>query len=222
MRYLLVRGPVLVTLGLALAASPDTPAVAQGSGSSRLNQPAPGPSPPPPGSAPAAPAYTQPQPARPRAATAEEFSRSLWRYLVREESPYTRWPSPPGKANPRRAESPHGPFVRTYANAVAAADLKDLPYGSILVLEDYTEDQKQRTGVEVLYRVKGYDPKNGNWYWMKYLENGTVVRTSPDQGGRPIAGRVMTCIDCHRKAGGNDAVFSNDAAEAPVEKMEKP
>ena len=131
--------------------------------------------------------------------------------MVREQSPYTRWPTPPGKAGLRAAEAPHGPFVRSYVNATAAADLKGLPVGSLLVLEDYAADQKTRTGINVLYRVNGYDPKNGDWYWMKYLENGTVVRTPADQGGKPVAGRVMTCIDCHRKAGGNDFVFSNDA-----------
>jgi hypothetical protein len=226
MRYVLVRGLVLMVPGLILAASAGTPAVAQGSGSSRLNQPAPvRPAPdqgqPRPGYVQPAPAYTQPQA---RALTAEEFYQSLWRYLVREQSPYTRWPSLPGKAGPRKAESPHGPFVRTYANTVAAADPGNLPYGSILVLEDYTEDQKQRTGINILYRVKGYDPKNGDWYWMKYLENGTVVRSPASEGGKPVAGRVMACIDCHRKAGGNDFVFSNDEAvvppETPVEKAQ--
>jgi hypothetical protein len=230
MRSVLVRSLTLVASGLVLAGPAGNPAAAQGSGSSRLNQPAPArPAPnygqPQPGYVQPAPASTQPQPAPARALTAEEFYQSLWRYMVREKSPYTRWPSLPGKAGPRKAESPHGPIVRTYANAVAAADPKGLPYGSILVLEDFAADQKTRTGINILYRVKGYDPRNGDWYWMKYLENGTVVRTPADQGGKPVAGRVVACIDCHRKAGGNDFVVSNDEAvappETPVEKAQK-
>jgi hypothetical protein len=64
----------------------------------------------------------------------------------------------------------------------------------------------------------GYDPTNGDWYRMKYNEDGTVVRAAPQEGNRPIAGRVMTCIDCPRKAGGNDLVFSNDLAVEETEK----
>jgi hypothetical protein len=67
-----------------------------------------------------------------------------------------------------------------------------------------------------LYRVKGYDPKNGDWYWMKYLENGTLVRTPASEGNQPVAGRVASCINCHSKAAGGDFVFSND----PSDKME--
>jgi hypothetical protein len=214
MRDSFARGVAVVMPGLIFMSLSGTRAEAQGSGSSRINQPAP--ARPAPYPAQPGPTYAQPQPIQARAATPEEFHVSLWRHLVREKAPYTRWASPPGKEGLRKAERPHGPLVRTYANAVAVADLKNLPPGSILILEDYAEGQKERTGIEVLYRVKGYDPKDGDWYWMKFREDGTVVRTPPDQGGRPIAGRVTSCIDCHRKAGGGDFAFSNDAAGTPV------
>jgi hypothetical protein len=194
-------------------------ASAQGSGSSRLGQP---------GSRQPAQPYRQPyaaprQPAPTvvRPPTPEEFYQNLWRYLVRPQSPYVQWsPLRSEQAGFRKGQSPHGEFIRTYNNPVAISDPANLPPGSILVLEDYTADRKTRTGINILYRVKGYDPANHDWYWMKYHENGTVVRTAPQQGSKPVAGRVAACIDCHRKAGGNDLVFSNDP---PVEKtLEKP
>ncbi len=55
-------------------------------------------------------------------------------------------------------------MARTYLNALAATDPKGLPYGSILILEDYAEDLKSQIGINILYRVQGYDPKNGDWY----------------------------------------------------------
>jgi hypothetical protein len=106
--------------------------------------------------------------------------------------------------------------VRLCANATALADPKNLPYGSVLVLEDYSEDRKTRTDINVLYRVKGYDPKNGDWYWLKYHGNGTVARTPAEEGGKPIAGRALGCIECHRKAADKDMVFSNDPAPVPA------
>jgi hypothetical protein len=193
------------------------PARAQGSGSSRIGQP---------GSQQPVPYYRQPYaaPAQPvrRAPTTEEFARSMWVFLVRPQSPYTLWPPLPGKEGFREGARPHGPLVRLYADAKALADPKGLPAGSILILEDYAADQKTRTGINVMYRVKGYDPMNGDWYWMKYLENGTLVRTSASEANKPIAGRVTSCIDCHRKAADNDFVFSNDRAAMgkDMEKME--
>jgi hypothetical protein len=197
-----------VLCGFIAAALLSSHAYPQGSGSSRLGQP--GPARP----AQPAPTYRQPYvaPARPQP-TPEEFYQALWRHLVRPDGPYTSWPPLPGKEGLRKGQSPHGAFVRLYANATAQADPKALPPGSILVLEDYSADQKSRAGINILYRVRGYDPRNGDWYWMKYNENGTVMRAAPAAGGQPLAGRVQACIDCHRMAGGNDLVFSNDVTD---------
>lgn len=200
--------------GCVVLAAFGSPAHGQGSGSSRIGQP---------GTGQASPSYRQPYapPAQARPQTTEEFAQSLWAFLVRPQSPYTQWPPLPSKDGWRTAAEHHGPSVRLYANTAALADPKGLPPGSIVILEDYSADQKSRTGINILYRVKGFDPKNGDWYWMKYLENGTLVREQSGNVSVPVAGRVMACIDCHRKAAGNDFVFSNDPAAAPVKQPEK-
>lgn len=171
----------LVVLALASAALP------QGSGGSRLEPPR----------------ATRPQ-------TPEEFYASFWSHLVRREAPYNTWAVLSKREAPPRKDSPHG-VSTTYANKVAAGDSKTLPYGSILVREDY-DSQGKRTGINVMYRVKGADPPHNDWYWLHYLENGTVARTSPAEGNRAMAGKIASCIECHRKAAGNDLVFANDAA----------
>lgn len=218
--------PILSALALPLLLG--LTAWGQGSGSTRITPPQP--APParavmPPTPAPAyrqpapadrqpAPAVLQPQPApavaRPQ--TAEEYQRSLWRFLVRPQAPYTTWPAPAGKAGFRKVEGPHGPLARTYANSAAAGDPRALPYDAILVLEDYAGDRKTRTGINVMYRVRGFDPAHNDWYWMKLNEDGTVARTPAAEGNAPIAGRVAACIACHQKAGGNDLTFANDPA----------
>jgi len=215
------KSPTPILPAFALSLLLGSTASAQGSGSTRINQPRPAPPPraaTPPAPAPAyrqpAPAIMQPQPAptpaRPQ--TNEEFQRTLWRFIVRERSPYTAWPAPPGKEGFREVEGPHGPLARIYANPAAVASPKALPYDAILVLEDYAADRKTRTGIDVMYRVKGFDPAHNDWYWMKSNENGTVARTPAAEGNAPIAGRVAACIACHQKAGGNDLTFSNDPA----------
>jgi cytochrome P460 len=171
---------------------------AQGSGSSRLSSPA-----------------------RQRPRTAEEFQRELWQYIARGNASYRTWAAWPNEEGFQEGEPPHGAFVKTYANSIAAKDATTLPYGSILVNEDYDQDQKILKSVSVMYSVNGTDPKNRDWYWLKYLPNGMVARSSADQGGKPLAGKVKSCIDCHRKAGGNDLVYSNDGPEPPEAKTDE-
>ena len=110
-------------------------------------------------------------------------------------------------------ENPHGTVSRTYANEVAAKDPENLPFGSILVREDY-DDKRKRQSISVLYRVKDYDKEHGNWYSLRFTETGTVMK---GQDNKALAGKVAACIECHTKAGGKDSVFSNDAL-----KTEKP
>lgn len=189
-----MRTPALICLTSGLAAllvfAVASSAWPQGSGGSRLEPPR----------------ATRPQ-------TPEEFYASFWRHLVRKEAPYNTWAVLSKRDAPPRKDSPHG-VSTTYANKTAAADPTVLPYGSILVREDY-DSQGKRTGINVMYRVKGADPTNNDWYWFRYLEDGSMARTSPAEGNRAMAGKVASCIECHRKAAGNDLVFANDAATNP-------
>jgi|SRR6516162_2922216 hypothetical protein len=167
----------------------------QGSGSSRA----------------APPRTTRPQ-------TPEEFHESFWKYLNRTESPYRKWSGVPGKSDMQKGEEPHGAFTRTYLNKIAADDFEKLPLGSILVTENYDKDKKTLKDITVMYRSKGADPQHNDWYWLKYLPNGSIARTSEKEGKKPIAGKVASCIDCHSKAAGKDLAYSNDPATKAEEK----
>ncbi|HJT32253.1 MAG TPA: cytochrome P460 family protein [Pirellulales bacterium] len=163
-------------------------ALSQGSGSSRLTPP-------------------RRQPAR--AQTPAEFQQSFWRFITRT-SPYRDWATwPQGEEQPREGADPHGPWVKTYANATAAGDPKTLRYGSILINEEYDADKETLTAISVMYCVKGTDPAHYDWYWIKYSPDGSVAKAPAQEGGKPLAGKVQSCIACHQKAK-RDLVFSND------------
>jgi len=150
-----------------------------------------------------------------RPPTPEEFYQNFWNHLARKESPYTKWAPPKGTEGLREGKTPHGDFVKTYYNKQAIDNPDTLPYGSILVAENYADDQKTLKDITVLYRVKGTDPQHGDWYWLKYLPDGAIART-PDK--KAIAGKAASCFECHSKAGGKDFVFSNDSADDASEK----
>lgn len=164
-------------------------AVAQGSGSSRISPSKP-----------------------PRRATPQDFARDFWSYLVVGKSPYSQWKKPWRQVAEYEMESPHGSAGQAvFSNPIADRDLKKPAAGSVLVLEDYDQDKKRKS-ISVMYRVAGSDPKHRDWYWLRYLENGTLDQAETDAGMRPVAGRVASCIECHAKAGGGDYIFGNDAA----------
>jgi hypothetical protein len=174
--------PMGALLSLAVAAA----ALAQGSGSSRAT------------------------PTPPRQQTPQEFAAALWGYINRDKAPYRQWVATETPA-PNTVTDPHGAGGKTYVNDVADKDHLKLGYGAILVREEFGDDAKKPIAVSVMYRAKGTDPKNNDWYWLMFLPDGSVAKSAPEAGGRLILGRVASCIECHQKSGGKDLVFLNDA-----------
>lgn len=155
-----------------------------------------------------------------RPQTPEEFYEMFWRYLVKKDAAYNTWKVLEHEPPQDDTDNPHGPVSRTYANEIAIKDPTNLPVGSILVREDH-DDKRKRQSVSILYRVKGYDKERGNWYYLRFNENGTVAK---GEDKKALAGKVASCIECHAKSGGKDYVFSNDAlkSDKPAKDSDKP
>lgn len=172
----------------------------QGSGSSRVS--------PPRSSSPSS-GTNRAVPATPRPPTAAEFAATFWNYLQKPNATYRGWGTP-GKTTLQETDAPHGTVGQTFLNGGANRYLATLPNGSVLVRDEYAADGVTLRNISVMYRSKGADPKNGDWYWMLYQPDGKLARTPVEQGGREMAGRVVRCIECHQRAAGNDFVFLND------------
>jgi hypothetical protein len=145
-----------------------------------------------------------------RRQTAEEFQERFWRHLASRNSGYRTWSTWPGKEGLREGQSPHGAYVRIFANSAATSEPDDPPTGSFIVKENFGDEKKSLMAITVMYRSKGYDPKHNDWYWIKYLPDGTVDRMPEEMGGGVVAGRVKMCIECHQEAKEGDYVFAND------------
>lgn len=189
------RGCVAALLPLVLVALWCSSSWAQGSGSSRTSPPQ--------------------QPRRPQ--SVEEFARDFWKFLHKPTSSYTAWKTVASR--PRDVDdAPHGNASKTFLNSIAAGDMATLPHGSILVMENTGSDDAV-TAVSVMYRVRGSDPANHDWYWMQYLPDGSLAKTSEEPRARPLAGRVTSCIQCHKMVPDDDLVFFNN--EAPETNREE-
>ena len=100
------------------------------------------------------------------------FERKFWRYL--RHNNYKNWAPVPGQTGDFTAgQSPHGNLIKMYLNRTAAGNTDTMPVGSIIVKENYNEDESLQA-ITVMYKNAGYNPGSGDWYWVKYNPDGSV------------------------------------------------
>ncbi|WP_022661266.1 cytochrome P460 family protein [Paucidesulfovibrio longus] len=121
---------------------------------------------------------------------------NLWNHIT-TQSPYTQWKNWPDHQGMQPGSSPHGALHVVYVNdAALSVRQPPVPYGSIVVKENYDE-AKTLKAITVMYKVKGFNPEAGDWFWAKFAPDGTV-QASGTPGG---------CIGCHSAVAGNDYIF---------------
>ena len=139
------------------------------------------------------------------------FAADLWSAI----DGYTAWRM---QSDVYPGQSPHGKFLRMYANVVTVGDraydviIKDNFGGPSAEAVAAAPTDHLKAVTVMVRREDGYDPGHDDWFWVKYAPDGTVAENPQ---GMALAGRVAKgtdkgCIACHGKAGGGDYIFSND------------
>ena len=126
--------------------------------------------------------------------------QAVYDYITKT-NPYQNWSLYPGKDKFYKGRHPHGALLTSYVNDVALKGINNkvgtLADGAIVIKENYMPD-KALGAVTVMYRVKGYDPDAGDWFWAKYKADGAIEKE----------GKVAGCIGCHTAAISNDWIFT--------------
>lgn len=115
-------------------------------------------------------------------------------------------------SRPNRGSAPHGEYLVTLEHELEV----DGETGPVLVKRNYTgEDisaeavsnspEEYLDSITVMYQRDGYDPENNDWFWAKYLPDGSFD-LAPEEA--PLVGRATGCITCHSRE--EDRVFLND------------
>lgn len=120
---------------------------------------------------------------------------------------------------PYEGVAPHGMMLETlYTTARVGAHSGDLVikrnYGPEGVSIDavMNDPDKHLGAVTVMFRREaGYDPDNADWFWVKYLPDGSLDKNPK---GARLAGKVAKgmdagCIACHNRAG-DDMLYTTD------------
>lgn len=116
---------------------------------------------------------------------------------------------------PYEGTEPHGAILQTFWAEIEVEGARGMlivkrnfgPAG--ISVEDVSNDPDGNLdSVTVMFqREEGYAPDSANWFWAKYLPDGSLDQT-PD--GMALAGRTTGCIACHASAAGDDFVFTMD------------
>ena len=117
---------------------------------------------------------------------------------ITKTSPYQKWALWPGHEAMHPGQSPHGAFLKIYVNKPAheaiVKKLKVMPDGAIIVKENYDQDKKTLVAITPMYKVKGFNPEAGDWFWAEYGPKGEMM----------ASGKVQACIDCHAQVKASD------------------
>ncbi len=124
---------------------------------------------------------------------------ALWNYITKV-SPYTQWSFWPDHQGMQPGRAPHGPLHKVYVNNRAFNSAKPpVQYGAIEVKENYSPD-KELKAITVMYKIHGYNPPDGDWFWVKYSISGKA-----DKFGKPAG-----CIGCHGTRAKNDFILVHE------------
>jgi len=120
----------------------------------------------------------------------------LW-VRISQDDPYTEYAFWPGVEGIMDGNAPHGAFIQTFVNDKALEPTEaGYPYGSLIVKENYMPD-RTLAKLTIMYKVKGYDPQSGDWFWAVYSPDGTIEGE----------GKMQSCIGCHSVRADQDHVF---------------
>jgi hypothetical protein len=124
---------------------------------------------------------------------------ALWNYIAKQK-PYQKWNYFPDHKGMHPGKSPHGAFHKVFVNPVGLTAKKPpYPYGTIVVKDNYNQ-AKKLAAVTVMYKVKGFNPGAGDWFWAVYTPAGKVK----------AAGKIGSCIKCHAAEVKMDWIYTHE------------
>jgi hypothetical protein len=131
-------------------------------------------------------------------------SGDLRQYILGQD-PYKKWETWPGKGKMFKGTEPHGSLLTTYINDIASESIKKkkgMDNNSIIVKENYAPNKKL-VAVTAMYKVRGYNPEGGDWFWAKYDADFNIL----------AEGKVKACLSCHGTVKNNDFIFGGKVTE---------
>ncbi len=143
------------------------------------------------------------------------YSQSLWKSLGKANLVG----SPADNPAPYKGVHPHGAVL---TNATSEVTVEGHT-GKVIVKKNFggegvsnetvaADPGKYLKAVTVMFqREAGYDADNQNWFWAKFLPDGSLDKNPKNMqlAGRVAKGKPEGCIACHTAAPGGDMIYTN-------------
>jgi len=123
------------------------------------------------------------------------------------------------KSRPYTGQHPHGAILDTIEGPINIGGklhriIIKRNYGGPGVSMDTVanDPEKYLKAVTVMLKRPGYDPDDKDWFWVKYLPDGSLDKNPAGMklAGMVAKGKPKGCIACHTAAPGGDMVFTSD------------
>lgn len=133
----------------------------------------------------------------------------LWTYIT-ETNSYQEWSYWPDYEGFQPGKSPHGKILQVFLSESGVKNIADemkssMDNGVIVVKENYMPDTLL-AAITVMYKVEGFNPEVGDWFWAKYDVDGTVAASGTPAG----------CIGCHGGKASNDYLFTGSVGHGDM------
>ena len=118
---------------------------------------------------------------------------------------------------PYKGRPPHGNFLEmmsskvTVGGTTGAVVVKKNFRGKATPKEILANHKKFLKSITVMFkREAGYDPKDQDWFWVKYAPDGSLLKNKKGMmlAGRVAKGKSKGCIACHSVAPGRDFLYN--------------
>lgn len=117
-------------------------------------------------------------------------------------------------ARPYEGTQPHGNKLVTLESEVTVNGMTS----EVIIKHNYggegatieavsNNPQQYLMATTVMFRRPGFDADNHDWFWAKYLPDGSYDKAP---NGNALVGKGPGCITCHNNAPGGDMVYLND------------
>jgi hypothetical protein len=123
-----------------------------------------------------------------------KYASVLWEFVQDEKTGYSNWSQVPAETAPPVGPTPGAKDV-VFANQRAQQADDDTDRGAVIVTEHRGEDG-QPVAITVYAKQRtGYDSRHQDWYWVQFVGDGIIAKTSADRGGFDKPGFVTIVKD---------------------------
>jgi len=124
---------------------------------------------------------------------------AIWTYISKT-SPYHQWQNWPDHQGIQQGRSPHGILHHVFVNQAGLSSAKPPVSSGTMIVKDNFNKRQELKAITVMYKVKGYNPVAGDWFWVKFSPTGKVAK----------AGKPRGCIGCHAARERNDFILLHE------------